>query len=60
MSRVMKNMKPMTSNLNKSLKLSVVCAGIFLTGCASYQKDHFTLNLLVNDLVISFFEKVNG
>ena len=49
MSRVMKNMKPMTSNLQKSLKVSVVFAGIVLTGCASYQKDHFTVGSTPKD-----------
>ncbi len=49
MSRVMKNMKPITSNLQKSLKLSVICAGIVLTGCASYQKDHFTVGSTPKD-----------
>ncbi len=49
MSRVTKNMKPMTSNLKTSLKLSVVFAGILLTGCASYQKDHFTVGSTPKD-----------
>lgn len=49
MSRVMKNMKPMTNKLDKSLKLSVVFAGIVLTGCASYQKDHFTVGSIPKD-----------
>lgn len=49
MSRVKKSVKPMTSNLNKSLKLSVICAGILLTGCASYQKDHFTVGSTPKD-----------
>ena len=49
MSRVMKNMKPMTSNLTKSLKLSVIFAGIVLTGCASYQKDHFIVGSTPKD-----------
>ncbi len=49
MSRVIENVKPMTSNLNKSLKLSVVFAGILLTSCASYQKDHFTVGSTPKD-----------
>ncbi len=49
MSRVLKNMKPMKKNLNNSLKLSVVFAGILLTGCASYQKDHFTVGSTPKD-----------
>ena len=49
MSRVIKTMKPMSVNMKKSLKLSVVLAGIALTGCASYQKDHFTVGSTPKD-----------
>ena len=49
MSRVKKNMKPMTNKLNKSLKLSVIFASIILTSCASYQKDHFTVGSTPKD-----------
>ena len=49
MSRVIKNMKPMSGNMNKSLKLSVVLAGVLLTGCASFQKDHFTVGSTPKD-----------
>ena len=33
----------------KSLKMSVVLAGILVTGCASYQKDHFTVGSVPKD-----------
>ena len=53
MSRVIKTMKPikanMRVNMSKSLKMSVVFAGILLTGCASYQKDHFTVGSTPKD-----------
>lgn len=53
MSRVIKTMKPMKTNvgtkMSKSLKLSVVFAGVLLTGCASYQKDHFTVGSTPKD-----------
>ncbi len=53
MSRVIKSMKPNNSNVNrnmsKSLKLTVVVAGILLTGCASHQKDHFTVGSTPKD-----------
>ena len=53
MSRVIKTMKPikanMRVNMSKSLKMSVVFAGIVLTGCASYQKDHFTVGSTPKD-----------
>lgn len=53
MSRVTKTMKPMKNNvgmkMSKSLKMSVVFAGILLTGCASYQKDHFTVGSTPKD-----------
>lgn len=53
MSRVVKTMKPIETKLgikmSKSLKMSVVFAGILLTGCASYQKDHFTVGSTPKD-----------
>lgn len=53
MSRVIKTMKPIKTNvgtkMTKSLKMSVVFAGILLTGCASYQKDHFTVGSTPKD-----------
>lgn len=53
MSRVIKTMKPIKTNvgttMSKSLKMSVVFAGILLTGCASYQKDHFTVGSTPKD-----------
>ena len=53
MSRVIKTMKPMKTNvgakMSKSLKMSVVFAGILMTGCASYQKDHFTVGSTPKD-----------
>lgn len=49
MSRVINTMKPVSSNMKKTLKMSVVFAGILLTGCASYQKDHFTVGSTPKD-----------
>ena len=53
MSRVIKTMKPIKTNvgtkMSTSLKMSVVFAGILLTGCASYQKDHFTVGSTPKD-----------
>jgi len=47
MSRVNKHTKP--AGMNASMKLSVVLAGILMTGCASYQKDHFTVGSTPKD-----------
>jgi len=47
MSRVNKHMKP--AGMNASMKLSIVLAGILMTGCASYQKDHFTVGSTPKD-----------
>lgn len=49
MSRVIKTMKPMRTKMNTSFKMSVVFAGIFLTGCASFQKDHFVVGSTPQD-----------
>lgn len=49
MSRVLENMKPMRTKMNPSLKLSVILAGVLMTGCASYQKDHFTVGSTPKD-----------
>lgn len=49
MSRVTITMKPMKSRLKTSLTLSVLLTSIALTGCASYQKDHFTVGSTAKD-----------
>lgn len=49
MSRVIKTMKPKRTTMAKSLKMSVLLAGIMLTGCASYQKDHFKVGSVPKD-----------
>ncbi len=49
MSRVIKTMKPKRTIMTKSLKMSVLLAGIMLTGCASYQKDHFKVGSVPKD-----------
>jgi len=53
MSRVYKSIKPVSDHstvlVKRSMKMSVILAAVVVSGCASYQKDHFTVGSTPQD-----------
>ena len=53
MSRVINTMKPICKRrselMSKSLKIAVILTGVLVAGCASFQRDHFTVGSVTKD-----------